>query len=148
MMDLLRDSALAARSFAADQGRRSVGRQGWYRAAAALDHPERRVRHAAATLAHLDPKLQFNAERVIELLAEAVGQWDMTTVLVIEPDFRQRNAARSELQSAGILAFTAGDGFEGRLRLNEAPVKDAIIIAGDLTLALRDEHKGCDHRCR
>lgn len=109
---------------------------------AALDHPEKRVRyHAAATLAHLDPTLAFfNAERVIPLLGEAVGEWGMQGVLVVEPDYRHRNTAREQLLEQGLLAFTAGDGFEAQQRLNETPIKDAIVIAGDLTATLRDEH--------
>ncbi|MDA3959864.1 MAG: HEAT repeat domain-containing protein [Planctomycetota bacterium] len=109
---------------------------------AALDHPEKRVRYAAAvTLAYLDPKLEFfNAEKVVPLLSEAVGEWGMQAVLVVEPDYRHRNTAREQLMQQGMLVFTAGDGFEARSRLNETPVKDAIIIAGDLTPSLRDEH--------
>lgn len=109
---------------------------------AALEHPEKRIRYqAAATLAHLDPAIRFfNSERVVPLLSEAVGEWGMITVLVLEEDFRHRNTARSELQNKGMLAFTANDGFQARAQLNEAPVKDAIIISGTLQPALRDEH--------
>lgn len=109
---------------------------------AALEHPEKRIRYnAAITLAHLDPKVPvFNGEKVVPLLAEAVGEWGMHAVLVVEPDYRHRNAARAALMQQGILAFTANDGFQARQRINETPVKDAIVIAGDLTPALRDEH--------
>lgn len=109
---------------------------------AALEHPEKRIRYqAAATLAHLDPALKFfNADKVVTLLSEAVGEWGMLTALVIEADYRHRNTARSELQGQGLLAFTAGDGFEARQRLNESPIKDAIIIDGTLQGGLRDEH--------
>ena len=50
---------------------------------AALQHPEKRVRYqAAVTLAHLDPAdAFFNAERVVPLLAEAVGEWAMDAIL-------------------------------------------------------------------
>ncbi|TVR13621.1 MAG: hypothetical protein EA401_06320 [Planctomycetota bacterium] len=108
---------------------------------AALDHPDRRVSyHAAITLAHLDPKLEFfAAERVIPMLAQAVGEWSMRVVLVVDPDYRSRNAARQGLQRQGIFVITAADGFEARARIAEAPVKDAIIIAGDLIPSLRDE---------
>jgi len=107
---------------------------------AALDHPEKRVRYEAAiTLAHLDPQIRFfNAEKVIPLLSEAVGEWGMLATLVIDQDFRHRNMAREALMQQGFLVFTAGDGFDARNRLNESPVKDAIIIAGDLVPALRD----------
>lgn len=109
---------------------------------AALQHPEKRVRYqAAVTLAHLDPAdAFFNAERVIPLLAEAVGEWAMDAILVVESDFRFRNAARATLLDQGILAFSAGDGYQARARLNESPVKDAIVIAGDMQPAVRDEY--------
>jgi CheY-like chemotaxis protein len=109
---------------------------------AALDHADRRIAyHAAITLAHLDPKLEFfNAERVIPLLSQAVGEWGMKVVLVVEPDYRERNAARKALQDQGLLVFTAADGFEARMRLAESPVKDAIIVAGDLVPSLRDDN--------
>ncbi len=109
---------------------------------AALEHPEKRIRYnAAATLAHLDPSLRFfNAEKVIPLLSEAVGEWGMIAVLVLEEDFRHRNAARSELQAQGLLSFAAADGFEARSRISESPIKDAIIISGTLQPGLRDPH--------
>ena len=50
-----------------------------------------------------------------------------------------RNAARNELQKPGFFVITAADGFEARARLAETPVKDAIVIAGDLIPVLRDE---------
>jgi len=109
---------------------------------AALDHAEKQVRyHAAITLAHLDPELRFfNAEKVVPILAEAVGEWGMRVVLVVEPDFRERNAARHALMEKGFLVMTAADGFEAKARLRQAPVKDAIIIAADLTPSLRGSH--------
>lgn len=109
---------------------------------AALDHPEKRVRYQAAiTLATLDPAIEFfNAEKVTPLLSDAVGEWGMLATLVIEPDFRHRNTARHQLMEQGILAFTANDGFQAMQRLNAAPFKDAVIIAGDLQPAVRDEY--------
>ncbi|MFW5829307.1 MAG: HEAT repeat domain-containing protein [Planctomycetota bacterium] len=101
---------------------------------AALDHGDRTVRYQAAiTLAHLDPGFAFSgSDKVMPLLAEAVGEWGMQVVLVLEPDYRYRNAAVRELQDQGYLVVAARDGFEAISRLNESPVKDAIIVAGDL----------------
>ncbi len=109
---------------------------------AAMDHGERSVRYQAAiTLAHLDPKLQFfGSEKVMNLLAEAISEWGMKVILVVEPDYRHRNAARRELLSRGYLVVTAANGFEATQRLLEAPIKDAVIIAGDLVPVVRDEH--------
>lgn len=109
---------------------------------AALEHPEKRIRYQAAiTAARLDPKLEFfNAEKVVPLLSDAVGEWGMIAVLVIEPDPRHRNTARHQLQGQGMHAYAANDGFQARQFLGQAPFKDAIIISGMIKPALRDEH--------
>ena len=61
-------------------------------------------------------------------------------VLVIDQDYRSRNAARSVLQSKGYLVVTAVDGFEAMQRLEETPAKDAILLAGNLLPTIKDEH--------
>lgn len=111
---------------------------------AALDHADKTVRYAAATaLAHLDPKLQFfNSEKVVPILADAVGEWGMRVVVVVDQDYRQRNTSRDQLQKQGYLVYTASNGFDLMQRLEESPVKDAIIIAGDLLPSLKDEYGG------
>ena len=111
---------------------------------AALDHADKTVRYAAASaLAHLDPNLQFfNSEKVIPLLADAVGEWGMRVVVVVDQDFRQRNTSRDQLQKQGYLVYTASNGFDLMQRLEESPIKDAIVIAGDLIASLKDEYGG------
>ncbi len=80
------------------------------------------------------------SEKVIPTLAEALGEWGVRVVLVVDADYRQRNAARAALQAKGFLVITAADGFEAMNRLAEAPIKDSIIIAGDLAPSLKDQH--------
>ncbi|MBA2479198.1 MAG: hypothetical protein H0V44_00940 [Planctomycetes bacterium] len=111
---------------------------------AALDHPNKQVRYQAAiTLAHLDPALVFfNAQKVVPTLADALGEWGTRVVMVIDQDYRQRNTAREQLHSKGYMVYTAVDGFEAMQRLEESPIKDAIIIAGDLLPSVQDEHGG------
>jgi len=108
---------------------------------AALDHPDKLVRYQAAiTLAHLDPATAFyNANKVVPTLAEATGEWGMRVVMVVDQDYHQRNDARERLQQKGYIVATASDGFEAMSRLEESPVKDAIIIAGDLVPTVQDE---------
>lgn len=110
--------------------------------AAALDHPNKQIRYEAAiTLAYLDPAIKFaNAGKVTKVLADAVGEWGTRVVLVVDQDFRSRNSARKELQAKGYVAYAAVDGFEAMQRLEETPIKDAIVIAGDLLPTLKDEH--------
>ena len=109
---------------------------------AALDHPDKLIRYQAAiTLAHLDPAVEFfNAEKVVPILADAVGEWGMRVVMLVDQDYRNRNSGREALQNKGMMAYTAADGFEAVQRLEEAPIKDAIVIAGDLLPSLKDEH--------
>jgi len=111
---------------------------------AALEHSDKMIRYQAAiTLAHLDPALKFtNADKVTAILADAVGEWGNRVVLVVDQDYRQRNVAREQLQSKGFRVFAVQDGFEAMQRLEESPIKDAIIIAGDLIPTVRDEKGG------
>lgn len=108
---------------------------------AALDHGDKTVRYQAAiTLAHLDPAVAFaNADKVVGVLSDAVGEWGARVVLVVEADWRYRNAARDHLQAKGYLTYTASDGFDAMQRLDEAPIKDAIVVSGDLSPWLKDE---------
>ena len=110
--------------------------------AAALDHSNKIIRYEAAiTLATLDPATEFaNAGKVTRILADALGEWGTRVVLVVDQDFRSRNRARQELQAKGYVVYAAVDGFEAMQRLEETPIKDAIIIAGDLLPTLKDEH--------
>lgn len=82
----------------------------------------------------------LGAEKVVPVLAQAVGESSMRVVLVVEPDYRQRNAARAALQSKGYMVVTAADGFEAVNRLAESPTKDAVIVSGDLGPSVKDEH--------
>ncbi|MCS6970820.1 MAG: hypothetical protein N3B15_01820 [Planctomycetota bacterium] len=110
----------------------------------ALEHPDKLIRYQAAiTLASLDPDAFPGAEKVVPLLAEALGAWGMRVVLVVDPDPRSRNAARAALTSKGFVAITAADGFEALNRLASGPLKDAIIVAGDLKTAVKD-HNGAE----
>lgn len=110
----------------------------------ALADPSKTVRYQAAiTLAHLDPVGVFpNGDKVVPVLAEAVGEWGARVVAVVDQDYRHRNSAREQLHKKGYVVATASDGFELKQRLAETPVKDAVIIPGDLRPMLRDEHGG------
>ncbi len=107
----------------------------------ALDHPDKVVRYQAAiTLAHQDPTVPFfNAEKVVPVLADALGEWGMRVVLVVDQDYRSLNAAREQLQKAGYMVYTASNGFECMQRLQETPIKDAIIISGQLVPTVTDD---------
>jgi CheY-like chemotaxis protein len=98
------------------------------------------VTQLKAALATTSARGFIGAEKVVTTLAQAIGEWGVRVVLVVDPDYRQRNAARAALQSKGFLVITAADGFEAINRLAESPVKDGVIIAGDLGPSLKDSH--------
>ncbi len=143
LMRQLQDRSLAQPQLHLPEGALSPDKAGTV-LVAALDHSDKMVRYQAAiTLAHLDPSLKFfNADKVTSILADAVGEWGNRVVLVIDQDYRQRNVAREQLQSKGFRVFAVPDGFEAMQRLEESPIKDAIIIAGDLIPTVRDEKGG------
>ena len=109
---------------------------------AALDHPDKIIRYQAAiTLAYLDPASVFpGSDKVTRNLADAVGEWGTRVVLVVDQDYRSRNNGRQQLQSKGYAVYAAVDGFEAVQRLEETPIKDAIIISGDLIPTVKDAH--------
>jgi len=105
---------------------RSVNRSG-----RALDHARIRSASGAITLAHLDPALQFfNAENVVPSARRAFGEWGNAVVVV------GRSGHASAIPPANTpSAFAISPWRWQRLRLiprlEESPVQDAIIIAGD-----------------
>ncbi len=141
IMQQLQDRALAKADQHLPSGSRSPDKTA-SALAAALDHPDKAVRYQAAiTLAYLDPAVSFpGAARIPAILGEAVGEWGQRVVLVIDSDFRGRNGARRVLQEQGYVVYTAADGLEAMQRLEEAPAKDAILVAGDLAPSLKDEY--------
>ncbi len=143
LMRLLQDRSIAHPDVNLPQGGLSADKPGTV-LVAALDHSDKMVRYQAAiTLAHLDPALKFfNAEKVTAILADAVGEWGNRVVLVVDQDYRQRNVAREQLQSRGFRVFAGPAGFEAMQRLEESPIKDAIIISGDLIPTVRDAKGG------
>jgi CheY-like chemotaxis protein len=143
LMRLLQDRSLAHPEQNLPEGGLAADKAGNV-LVAALDHSDKTVRYQAAiTLAHLDPTLKFfNADKVTAILADAVGEWGNRVVLVVDQDYRQRNVAREQLQSKGFRVFAVPDGFEAMQRLEESPIKDAIIISGDLIPTVRDEKGG------
>ncbi len=141
IMRLLQDRSLAQGDVYLPVGSLAADKAGTV-LAAALDHSDKIVRYqAATTLAHLDPAVKFfNADKVVTTLADAVGEWGNRVVVVLDQDYRQRNVAREQLQGKGYRVYAVQDGFDLMQRLEESPIKDAIIIAGDLIPTVRDEH--------
>ncbi len=100
----------------------------------ALMYKDQRVRYEAAmTVAYFNPKKTFPyADKVVELLASALGEKDQVAILVIDSD-NQRNLKVSQLlRACGFLVISAENGIDGILYSRSFPSKDLVLIAGDL----------------
>ncbi|MBI3271491.1 MAG: hypothetical protein HYZ53_21050 [Planctomycetes bacterium] len=101
-----------------------------YPVVAALVHADKRVRYAAAeALVSLNPRKRFlGAERVVPVLAEALSEVSVRTVLVIDPDSEMRNRLKAELLKMGYFPTEASNGIDGILKAKNFPNEDAIIL--------------------
>jgi len=104
----------------------------------ALDYRDERVTYEAAmTIAHLNPVKEFpGSEKVVSLLAKALGEKDQVSVLVIDSNnkkYPQRNNEMTAiLRQCGFLTISADTSMDGIMYSRSFPSKDLILIAGDL----------------
>ena len=100
----------------------------------ALMYKDQRVRYEAAmTVAFFNPKKTFpHADKIVELLASALGEKDQVAVLVIDSDNQRNNKMTQLLRACGFLVVSAENGVEGLLYSRSFPSKDLVLIAGDL----------------
>lgn len=100
----------------------------------ALMYKDQRVRYEAAmTVAFFNPKKTFPyADKVVELLASALGEKDQVAVLVIDSDNQRNNSMTQLLRACGFLVVSAENGVDGLLYSRSFPSKDLILVAGDL----------------
>ncbi|MHC5019044.1 MAG: HEAT repeat domain-containing protein [Planctomycetota bacterium] len=115
----------------------------------ALNYHDRRsakaVRYAAATalvtISDRNPALKAPgrkpawAERVVEVLAEAVGESGTRTLLVVDAESQNRRAMAEELISLGYFVVEAGDVHNGLRRAKAFPSVDAIVLSAELAHA-------------
>ncbi len=96
----------------------------------ALLHDDKRVRYAAAeALISINPKAPFlGSNRVVPVLAEALQEMRVRTVLVIEPDPEVRNKLREAITKLGYFPVVAATGAEGIHKAKAFPAEDAIVI--------------------
>jgi HEAT repeat protein len=101
---------------------------------AALVYHDKRVRYAAAiALAHLNPGRAFaNQEKVIEDLADALGETGQRVVLVVERDLETKNKIVGVLREAGYMVFATQDGKDGLNRAKSFPGEDLVIVSSEL----------------
>lgn len=84
---------------------------------------------AALALADIGAVKPFHRqERVVPLLARAVGDVTPRVVLVVSPDDGFANRAMETLRTLGFAAVRAADGYEAILASRDFPSKDAILL--------------------
>jgi HEAT repeat protein len=96
----------------------------------ALSAPFKSVRFAAAlAIAAIAPHSDFTgSEKVVENLAEALGQDAVRNVLVIDDNSDTRNRILADLNARNYFAVGTDDGAAGIQRLREYPSKDLVIV--------------------
>ena len=97
---------------------------------AGLAAPFKSARFASALgVAAIAPRTDFTArERVVQNLAEALGQDATRNVLVIDDNSDTMNRILSDLNARQYVAIGASDGATGIQRLREYPIEDIVIV--------------------
>ncbi|MBI5365585.1 MAG: HEAT repeat domain-containing protein, partial [Planctomycetes bacterium] len=96
----------------------------------ALIHGDKRVRYAAAeALVAINPKKRFlGSDRVVPVLAEALNEVSVRTILVVDPDPEVRNRLKAEIIKLGYFPTEAATGIDGILKAKNFPGEDAILL--------------------
>jgi HEAT repeat protein/CheY-like chemotaxis protein len=99
-----------------------------------LIYPDKRVRYAASEcLVKMNPKKRFAyADRVIQNLMDALGEWKPRVILVIEPDEVIRTNMKATLTDLGYFPVMETTGISGLNRARQFPTDDLIIISTEL----------------
>ncbi|MEA2734048.1 MAG: hypothetical protein QOE14_499, partial [Humisphaera sp.] len=101
---------------------------------AAMSSPDRLVRFESAfAIAAALPQQSFEGQdRVVPLLAEAMSQTGVPSVLVVMPTQDRANAAVNELKQAGYAAVGATNPEQAVAGSNQLPAVDVILISEEL----------------
>jgi HEAT repeat protein len=100
----------------------------------ALRSTDKRIRYAAAeSLVNINPLRPFReSAQVIQVLQEALGEWDTRSVLVIDDNDGVRNTLLEFVRRRKMIALGAANGLEGLQRAKSFPPKDLIVVSSDL----------------
>jgi len=114
-----------------------AGQQGFQGAPAliaAMSSPDRLVRFESAfAVAAALPQQQFaGQDRVVPLLAEAMSQTGVPSVLVVMPTTDRANATVNELKQAGYSAIGSTNAEQAVASSNQLPAVDVILISEEL----------------
>lgn len=100
----------------------------------ALRSTDKRISYAAAeALVKINPARPFReSSQVIQVLQEALGEWDTRSVLVIDDNDSVRNTMVEFVRRMKMIALSAANGLEGLQRAKSFPPKDLIVVNIDL----------------
>lgn len=100
----------------------------------ALNYPDKRVSLAAAeALVRMNPPRPFlDVEKVVLVLAKAIGETEARTILVIDNDLQYRNRLKAMLWDLNYIVYDAGTGLKGLGIARRFPGQDLIIMNADL----------------
>ncbi|MFH1024424.1 MAG: HEAT repeat domain-containing protein [Planctomycetota bacterium] len=96
----------------------------------ALKDDDKRIRYAAAeALVKINPREPFAcADLVVPVLAEAVGETRLRTVLLVVRDIEARNRLKGVLLDLKYIVTVAKDGREGLSEAKRFPTEDVILL--------------------
>ena len=96
---------------------------------AALDSPDKEVRYrAAATLASLAGRSFDNAEKVANIVCQALGERGTLVALVANADIQVVNQLKGDLKNLGYIVDTAADANAAVAAAFVVPMKDVLIL--------------------
>jgi len=100
-----------------------------------LNHQDKRVRYAAAqTISEINPIGTFKeAPKVMEILKEALQEWDTRVILIVDDNDASRNELSEIIRKADLVALAVNSGTEGIKRAKTFPPEDLIIVAENLS---------------
>ncbi len=109
------------------------GLEGYPLSRALTSKDDRVAYEAAITCAHINRETPYlNSEKVVSILAKAVGEKGTISILVVDDDLQRNNILCNRLRSLGFLVVSARSGLEGKYLAKSPPVKDLILLASSL----------------
>lgn len=100
----------------------------------ALAHSDKRIRYAAAeSIVRINPPSRFRqVDQVVNVLAEALGEWDARVALVVAQDDATRNSLVKTIRDMKMVAFSSDNALKGLQRAKAFPPEDVIIISSQM----------------
>ena len=109
------------------------GLEGYPLSKALISKDDRVAYEAAITCAHINRETPYlNSDKVVSILAKAVGEKGAISILVVDDNLQRNNVLCNRLRNLGFLVVSARSGLEGKYLAKSPPVKDLILVASSL----------------